>query len=433
MSRTLLRNDLSHVEDVALSEIASRFDTPCYVYSRHALEAAFAGYRDALAVHGLLERSLVCYAVKANSNLAILNVFARLGAGFDIVSGGELERVLSAGGDPAKIVFSGVGKKPEEMRAALTAGPEKTGIHCFNVESASELDQLNKVALALGRKAPVSFRVNPDVDPKTHPYISTGLKSAKFGVAFDEAPALYRRAATLPGITIKGIDCHIGSQLLDPAPAAEAADKVLAMVDALAKDGIVLEHIDVGGGMGITYRAEEPAPTAADYLAPLLTKLAGRREKLIFEPGRSLVGNAGLLLTRVLALKPGGEKHFAIVDAAMNDLARPALYDAFHDMVKVGAAPSRVGAGMTATTERTWEIVGPVCESGDFLGHDRCLALNEGDLLAVLSAGAYGMAMASNYNTRPRAAEVMVDGHSTHLIRQRESISDLYRLESILP
>lgn len=426
MSRTLLRNSLSHVEEVALSDIADRFDTPCYVYSRHALEVAFAGYRDTLAAHGLLARSLVCYAVKANSNLAILNLFARLGAGFDIVSGGELERVLAAGGDPAKIVFSGVGKKTDEMRAALTAGPKKTGIHCFNVESASELDKLNEVALALGRTAPVSFRVNPDVDPKTHPYISTGLKSAKFGVAFDEAPTLYRRAASLPGILIKGIDCHIGSQLLDPAPAAEAADKVLAMVDALAKDGIVLEHIDVGGGMGITYRAEDPAPTAAEYLTPLLAKLADRREKLIFEPGRSLVGNAGLLLTRVLALKPGAEKHFAIVDAAMNDLARPALYDAFHDMVKVGT-------GETAVAERTWEIVGPVCESGDFLGHDRQLALSEGDLLAVLSAGAYGMAMASNYNTRPRAAEVMVDGHSTHLIRQRESVSDLYRLESMLP
>ena len=421
MSRNLLQNDLAHVEGVALSAVAERFDTPCYVYSRRALEAAFAGYRDALVAHGLLERSLVCYAVKANSNLAILNVFARLGAGFDIVSGGELQRVLAAGGDAAKIVFSGVGKKPDEIRAALAAK-----IHCFNVESASELEQLNAIAVSLGYKAPVSFRVNPNVDPKTHPYISTGLKSAKFGVAFDDAPALYRRAATLPGIRLTGIDCHIGSQLLDPAPAAEAIDKVLAMVDALAQDGIVLEHIDVGGGMGITYRAEEPAPTAADYLAPLLGKLAGRREKLIFEPGRSLVGNAGLLLTHVLTLKPGEEKHFAVVDAAMNDLARPALYDAFHDIVKVGA-------GRTAVSERVWEIVGPVCESGDFLGHDRHLALSEGDLLAVLSAGAYGMAMASNYNTRPRAAEVMVDGESMHLIRRRETVAELFSGESVLP
>jgi diaminopimelate decarboxylase len=428
MSLGLLQNDSSCVESVALNDIAARFDTPCYVYSRQALEGAFAGYRNALAAHGMLERSLVCYAVKANSNLAILNVFARLGAGFDIVSGGELERVLAAGGDPTKIVFSGVGKKPDEIRAALAAG-----IHCFNVESASELEQLNRIAVSLDCKAPVSFRVNPNVDPKTHPYISTGLKSAKFGVAFDEAPALYRHAAALPGIHLKGIDCHIGSQLLDPAPAAEAADKVLAMVDALAKDGIVLEHIDVGGGMGITYRADEPAPSAADYLAPLLSKLASRREKLIFEPGRSLVGNAGLLLTKVMTLKPGSEKHFAIVDAAMNDLMRPALYDAWHEMV---AIPARVGVGETAVTvatAKTWEVVGPVCESGDFLGHDRTLALAEGSLIAVLSAGAYGMAMASNYNTRPRAAEVMVDGSAVHLIREREKVSDLHRHESILP
>ena len=411
-----------HVEGVALDAIAAQYGTPCYIYSRAALTSAFLGYRDTLQAHGLSGRSLVCYAVKANPNLAILNLFAKLGAGFDIVSGGELTRVLAAGGDAAKVVFSGVGKSRAELRQALEAG-----IHCFNVESASELDQLNAVAGELGKRAPVSLRVNPNVDPKTHPYISTGLKSAKFGVAFDEARALYRKATGLPHLAIKGIDCHIGSQLRDPAPAAEAVEKVLELVDALAADGIVLEHIDVGGGMGITYHQDEPAPSAADYLAPILERLAQRKEKLVFEPGRSLVGNAGLLLTRVDVLKPGAEKNFAIVDAAMNDLMRPALYDAWHDIVKVGA-------GDTATAPvKTYEIVGPVCESGDFLGHDRELSLAEGDLLAILSAGAYGMAMASNYNTRPRAAEVMVDGDKVHLIRRRETISELFALESILP
>ena len=409
------------IEGVSLDTIAARFGTPCYVYSHAALTAAFNAYRDALQAHGLLSRSLVCYAVKANPNIAILNLFAQLGAGFDIVSGGELTRVLAAGGDAAKVVFSGVGKSRAELRLALEAG-----IHCFNVESASELDQLNAVAGELGRRAPVSLRVNPNVDPKTHPYISTGLKSAKFGVAFDDARALYRKAASLPNLVIKGIDCHIGSQLRDPAPAAEAVEKVLELVDALAADGIVLDHIDVGGGMGITYRSDEPAPQAADYLAPILERLAARKEKLVFEPGRSLVGNAGLLLTRVEVLKPGEEKNFAVVDAAMNDLMRPALYDAWHDIV-----PVKVDAESTAKS--TYEIVGPVCESGDFLGHDRDLALKEGDLLAVLSAGAYGMAMSSNYNTRPRAAEVMVDGDTVHLIRRRETVAELFALESVLP
>ena len=422
MSLAVMHQDGLHVEGVALAEIAARFGTPCYVYSRAALTAAYAGYRDALQEHSLADRSLVCYAVKANSNLAILNLFARLGAGFDIVSGGELARVLAAGGSADKIVFSGVGKSRAEMRAALEAG-----IHCFNVESARELDQLSEVAGSTGRRAPVSLRVNPDVDAKTHPYISTGLKTAKFGVAFGDAFDLYRRAANLPHIAVKGIDCHIGSQLLDPAPAAEAADKVLALVDRLAAAGIPLEHIDLGGGMGIQYRADEPAPTAADYLAPMLAKLAERREKLVFEPGRSLVGNAGLLLTRVQVLKPGEEKHFAVVDAAMNDLMRPALYDAWHDIVKVGAGDTAAGTPMS------YEIVGPVCESGDFLGHDRELALNEGDLLAILSAGAYGMAMASNNNSRPRAAEVMIDGSAVHLIRRREEIAELFALESVLP
>ena len=424
MSLTAMGKNGLQVESVALSDIAARFGTPCYVYSRAALGAAYAAYRDTLLAHGLLDRSLICYAVKANSNLAILNLFARLGAGFDIVSGGELARVLAAGGKADRIVFSGVGKSRAEMRSALEAG-----IHCFNVESASELDQLSEVAGSVGRRAPVSLRVNPDVDAKTHPYISTGLKSAKFGVAFGAAFDLYVRAASLPHVALKGIDCHIGSQLLDPAPAAEAADKVLALVDRLAAAGILLEHIDLGGGMGIQYRGDEPAPTASDYLAPMLAKLAGRREKLVFEPGRSLVGNAGLLLTRVEVLKPGEEKHFAVVDAAMNDLMRPALYDAWHDIVKVMADSD--GKGNAAALP--YEIVGPVCESGDFLGHDRELALNEGDLLAILSAGAYGMAMASNYNSRPRAAEVMIDGASMHLIRRREEISQLFALESILP
>ncbi len=411
-----------HIEEVSLSDIASRFGTPCYVYSRQALTAAFAAYRDALQAHGMLEQSMICYAVKANSNLAVLNLFARLGAGFDIVSGGELARVIAAGGNPDKIVFSGVGKSPAEMRAALEAK-----IHCFNVESASELEQLSEIAGSVGHRAPVSLRVNPDVDPKTHPYISTGLKSTKFGVAFGEAFDLYRRAATMPHIAVKGIDCHIGSQLLDPAPAAEATDKILELVDRLAAAGIVLEHIDLGGGLGVQYRAEEPAPSAADYLGPMLKKLVGRREKLLFEPGRSLVGNAGLLLTRVEVLKHGDEKNFAVVDAAMNDLMRPALYDAWHDIVKVGDGGTATGKAMP------YEIVGPVCESGDFLGHDRQLALKEGDLLAILSAGAYGMAMASNYNSRPRAAEVMVDGETVHLVRRREEISQLFALESTLP
>ena len=405
------------IEGVALTAIAERFDTPCYVYSRAALTAAFDAYHTALAGRN----SRICYAVKANSNLAILNIFARLGAGFDIVSGGELARVIAAGGDPAKVVFSGVGKSPDEMRQALAAG-----IGCFNVESASELEHLNASAGALRRCAPIALRVNPNVDPKTHPYISTGLKTAKFGVAFDTAVTLYRHARNLPNLAIRGIACHIGSQLLDPQPAADAASKVLELVDQLAAEGIVFEHIDLGGGMGIRYRDEAILP-AKDYLAPMLARLAGRQETLFIEPGRSLVGNAGLLLTRVAVLKPGEEKNFAVVDAAMNDLARPALYDAWHDIVKVSA-----GGTATAGAQR-YEIVGPICESGDFLGHDRELTLAEGDLLAILSAGAYGMAMSSNYNTRPRAAEVMVDGDAMHLIRRRETVAELMALETLLP
>jgi diaminopimelate decarboxylase len=411
-------NGVARVEDVALHAIAERFGTPCYVYSRAALTAAYNAYAAALAGR----EARICYAVKANSNLAILNVFARLGAGFDIVSGGELARVIAAGGEPGKVVFSGVGKTRAEMRQALEAG-----IDCFNVESASELEHLDAVAGEVGKRAPISLRVNPNVDPKTHPYISTGLKTAKFGVAFDTARALYRRALELPHLDIRGIDCHIGSQLLDPQPAADAAAKVLELVDSLAADGIRFQHIDIGGGMGIRYNDETVLATA-DYLAPVLNVLAGRKEKLLVEPGRSLVGNAGLLLTRVEVLKHGEEKNFAVVDAAMNDLARPALYDAWHTIQKVGA-----GKTAADTTSRRYEIVGPICESGDFLGHDRELNIAEGDLLAILSAGAYGMAMSSNYNTRPRVAEVMVDGSEMHLIRQREMVADLFALESVLP
>ena len=402
------------IEDLPLAEIAARFGTPTYVYSKAALEAAFGAWQQALAGR----RALVCYAVKANSNLGILSVFARLGAGFDIVSGGELARVLAAGGRADKVVFSGVGKTRAEMRQALEAG-----IRCFNVESAAELEHLNAVAGELGKRAPIALRVNPDVDPKTHPYISTGLKGNKFGVAFADALALYRRAAALPNLRISGVACHIGSQLLDPAPMAEAAQKLRDLVDRLAAEGIVLAHIDLGGGLGIRYRDETP-PAVADYLAPLLAVFEGRSEELCFEPGRSLVGNAGLLLTRIEYLKPGETKNFAIVDAAMNDLARPALYDAWHEVVEVNP---HAGAAVE------YDIVGPICESGDFLARARTLAVTEGDLLAILSAGAYGMTMSSNYNTRPRAAEVIVDGDQAHAVRQRETVAELFAAERTLP
>ncbi len=403
-----------HVEQRALADIAHEFSTPCYVYSKDALTQAFnnfsAGFADC--------PHLVCFAVKANPNLAILNLFARLGAGFDIVSGGELARVLAAGGDPKKVVFSGVGKTEAEMQAALNAG-----IFCFNVESASELKRLNQVALSIGKVAPVSLRVNPNVDAKTHPYISTGLKNNKFGVAYEEALGIYEQAASMPGIAIHGVDCHIGSQITELSPFLDAFDRVLALVDALAARGIAVQHIDAGGGIGIAYQGETP-PEFSVYSAAMRAKIAGRDIKLVFEPGRALVGNAGVLLTKVEYLKHTEAKNFAIVDAAMNDLMRPALYDAYHD---IQAVSPREGV----TTN--YEIVGPVCETGDFLGHDRRLNLQEGDVLAIMSAGAYGMSMASNYNTRGRAAEVMVDGDACHLIRQREQISDLFALEKILP
>lgn len=414
MNALAMRDGVLHVEEVSLERIAERHGTPCYVYSRAALCGAFQAYDEALAAHP----HLICYAAKANASLAILNLFARLGAGFDIVSGGELARVLAAGGDPGKVVFSGVGKREEEMRAALHAG-----IHCFNVESTSELARLDRVAGEMGVRAPISLRVNPDVDAKTHPYIATGLKDNKFGIAHQQARQVYREAAAMAHVRLIGIDCHIGSQLTDVAPFAAALERVLELVDALARDGIALEHIDIGGGLGIRYRDETP-PLPQDYARVLLERIAGRRETLIVEPGRSLVGNAGWLLTRVEYLKHGASKDFAIVDAAMNDLMRPALYDAWHDILPVR---SRAGAA------RSYAIVGPVCESGDFLGHDRALALAEHDLLAICSAGAYGMSMSSNYNARPRAAEVMVAGAETHLVRARESLADLYAHEKWLP
>jgi len=402
-----------HAERVPLSAVAAQFGTPCYVYSRAALEGAYREYDEAFA--GV--DHLVCYALKANSNLAILGLFARLGSGFDIVSGGELARVLAAGGDPRKTVFSGVGKTEREMRAALDAG-----ILCFNVESESELERLDAVAAAAGKRAPISFRVNPDVDPKTHPYIATGLKDTKFGVAFADAPQLYRRAAGLPGVEVRGIDCHIGSQITDLTACVEAAAKMFGLVDRLAADGIALDHVDLGGGLGVRYRDEETIDPYA-YALAIREVRGARRHELLFEPGRFLIGDAGVLLTRVMYLKPGEGHDYAIVDAAMNDLLRPALYDAWHavESVRKSDVPTR-----------RWHVVGPVCESADFLARDRLLALADGDLLAVRGAGAYGFAMSSNYNSRPRPAEVMVDGGRAVLIRARESIESLFALEKIV-
>lgn len=407
------KNGELHAEDVALSKIAQQFATPTYVYSRSALEASFKAFQSGF----IGSDHLVCFAVKANPSLAILNLFAKLGAGFDIVSGGELARVLAAGGDPAKIVFSGVGKTAAEMRAALEAG-----IFCFNVESAAELERLNEVATSMDKVAPVSLRVNPNVDAKTHPYISTGLKNNKFGVAYEDAFSLYQKAAGMAHIAIHGVDCHIGSQITELSPFLDAFDRVLALVDQLEQAGIAIQHIDAGGGIGICYSDETP-PDFSAYAAAMLKKLGDRNIKLVFEPGRALVGNAGLLLTQVEYLKHTEAKNFAIVDAAMNDLMRPALYDAYHDILAVKPQTGE---------PQVYEIVGPVCESGDFLGHDRALALQQGDLLAIMSAGAYGMSMSSNYNTRPRAAEVMVDGDTCHLIRQRESVEQLFALEKTL-
>ncbi|MFO1302639.1 MAG: diaminopimelate decarboxylase [Burkholderiales bacterium] len=403
-----------HAENVPLSAIAAQYGTPCYVYSRASLENAFREYDEAFA--GV--DHLVCYALKANSNLAILGLFARLGSGFDIVSGGELARVLAAGGDPRKIVFSGVGKTESEMRAALDAG-----ILCFNVESEGELERLDAVAGAAGTRAPISFRVNPDVDPKTHPYIATGLKHSKFGVAFDDARRLYRRAAAMRNVAVHGIDMHIGSQITELEPYREAVTKVLGLVGALRGDGIALSHVDLGGGLGIRYRDEHPL-RLSEYAEMVRDLFAGRPERLLFEPGRRLVGAAGVLLTRVEFLKRGEGRNFAIVDAAMNDLLRPSLYDAWHPVDAVRPRAGQVEA---------WDIVGPICESGDFLAHGRHLALASGDLLAIGAAGAYAFAMSSNYNSRPRACEVIVDDSRTHLVRRREDIADAMRHESMLP
>jgi diaminopimelate decarboxylase len=399
---------------VPLSAIAERFGTPCYVYSRAALESAYREFEQACAGRD----ALICYSVKANSNLAVLNLLARLGSGFDIVSGGELARVLAAGGNPARTVFSGVSKSEAEMRAALQAA-----ILCFNVESEGELERLARVASDLGKVAPVSLRVNPDVDPRTHPHISTGLRETKFGVPYEEAPRLYRKAATMPSLRVTGIDFHIGSQLTEIEPFVAALDKALEFVDLLGATGIPLQHVDLGGGLGIRYRDEEP-PTVQDYLGRLFRRIGNRKLKILFEPGRSLVGNTGLLLTRVEYLKHGAAKNFAVTDAAMNDLLRPALYDAWHEVLPVTRRESPA---------KRYDVVGPICESADFLARERSLALAPGDLLAVMSAGAYGMTMSSNYNSRPRPAEVMVDGDTTHLVRERERPESLFASERLLP
>ena len=405
------------VEDVPLARVAEQYGTPTYVYSRAAFTRHYLAYAEALGEHP----GMVCYAVKANSNLAVLDLLARLGAGFDIVSGGELERVLRAGGDPARVVFSGVGKTREEMARALDVG-----IFCFNVESEAELEQLSEVAAEQGRTARISLRVNPDVDAQTHPYISTGLKENKFGIDIARAPAVYRRARELPGLSVQGLDCHIGSQLTQIDPFMDALDRLLALVDELAEDGIDIHHLDLGGGLGVTYRDEVPPPVS-DYMTAIKRKLGERKLALMFEPGRSIAANAGALLTRVLYLKPTEHKNFAIIDGAMNDNIRPALYQAWQEIVSVSTG------GADSAKSKTWDLVGPVCETGDFLGKDRELALAPGDLLAMLSAGAYGFGMSSNYNTRGRPAEVLVDGDQIHLVRARETIEDQLRGEQTLP
>ncbi|MDO9006230.1 MAG: diaminopimelate decarboxylase [Aquabacterium sp.] len=401
------------LDDVRLGDLVQKHGSPLYVYSRRAMLAALAPYQSALKGRA----HLVCYAIKANSNLAVLQTFAQAGCGFDIVSAGELARVLAAGGDPGKVVFSGVGKTRAEMQLGIEAG-----VRCFNVESTAELEVLSEVASSLGRRARVSLRVNPDVDAGTHPYISTGLKGNKFGIAHEEAVATYQRAASLPGLDVVGIDCHIGSQITEVAPYLDALDRVLDLVEAIEAAGVPIHHMDLGGGLGITYTNETP-PAADVLIGKLLAKIDARghgHREILFEPGRSLVGNAGVLLTEVLFLKPGEQKSFCVVDAAMNDLMRPALYEAYMGIVNVR---------QSTAAAQVWDVVGPVCESGDWLGRDRALAVQAGDVLAVLSAGAYGMTMASNYNTRGRAAELMVDGDQVWVIREREAVQDLFRLE----
>ncbi len=411
------RNGRLFMEGVALDDLAALYGSPLYVYSRAALTSAYQAYQQAIGNR----RVIVCFGMKANSNLAVLQTFARLGSGFDIVSMGELARVRAAGGDPSRVVFSGVGKTAREMAEAL-----KAGVMCFNVESMAELERLDQVARSLGTRAPVSLRVNPDVDPKTHPYISTGLKENKFGIPIESARAAYQKAAAMPGIQITGVDYHIGSQITELEPFLDALDKLLDLVAALQADGISLHHLDLGGGLGIRYSDQNP-PAASDLLQALFARIDARGQghhTIVFEPGRSLVGNAGVLLTRVEYVKPTEAKNFVIVDAAMNDLLRPTLYSAWHGVVPVVPRDEPL---------LHCDVVGPVCESGDWLAKDRQLAVRQGDLLAIESAGAYGMVMASNYNTRPRAAEVMVDGATHHLIRHRETIEDLFAGECLLP
>ena len=409
------RDNRLFAEDVAVADIVAEYGSPCYIYSKATLERHWHAFDSAFAD----QAHLICYAVKANSNIAILNTLARLGSGFDIVSLGELERVLAAKGDAKKVVFSGVGKREDEIRAAL-----KVGIRCFNIEVKGELDRINQIAGELGVIAPVSFRVNPDVDAKTHPYISTGLKENKFGIDIDGAIAEYRRAVAMPHIEIVGIDCHIGSQLTETRPFLDALDRVLKIVDSLKSEGIVLHHLDLGGGLGICYNDETP-PEPAEYVAAILMRLGQNDLEILLEPGRAIAGNAGILVTKVEYLKPTEHKNFAIVDAAMNDLVRPSLYSSWQAII-----PVQLGS---KAQQKEWDIVGPVCETGDFLGKDRSLALSQGDLLAIRSSGAYGFTMSSNYNSRPKVAEVMVDGGNVHLIRERESIVQLWAGEHLLP
>ena len=415
MDHFTYRENQLFVENVAIDTIVKKHGSPCYIYSRATLERHWNAFNDAFGSHS----HLICYAVKANSNLGVLNVLARLGSGFDIVSIGELERVLQAGGDAKKIVFSGVGKREDEIRAAL-----KMGIRCFNIEVLGELERINQVAGELGVKAPVSFRVNPDVDAQTHPYISTGLKENKFGIAIEDALDAYQAAAALPHIEIVGVDCHIGSQLTQTRPFLDALDKVLLLIDKLREHGITLKHLDLGGGLGICYRDEQP-PKPADYIAAVLARLGESSLEIMLEPGRAIVGNAGILVTRVEYLKPTEHKNFAIVDAAMNDLVRPALYGAWQEIIPV--------KNDSTAPELLWDIVGPVCETGDFLGKERTLKLSQNDLLAVRSSGAYGFTMSSNYNSRPRVVEVMVDDDQIHVVRERETLAQLWQGERVLP
>lgn len=409
------QNNELFAENIAVQDIIYKYGSPCYIYSRATLERHWHAFDKAFGD----QAHLICYAVKANANIALLNLLARLGSGFDIVSLGELQRVLVAGGDAGKIVFSGIGKREDEILAAL-----KVGIRCFNIEVSGELDRINRLAGHLGVVAPISFRVNPDVDAKTHPYISTGLKENKFGIDINQALSEYRRAATMPNIKIIGIDCHIGSQLTETRPFLDALDKILDLVATLKADGIHLHHLDLGGGLGIRYNDEQP-PEPVDYIKAVLERLGKTDFEILLEPGRAIVGNAGILVTQVEYLKPTAHKNFAIVDAAMNDLVRPSLYNAWQEIIPVRR--------LSDATEQTWDIVGPVCETGDFLGKDRKLKLTQGDLLAIRSSGAYGFSMSSNYNSRPRVAELMVDGDQVHLIRERETTTQLWANEHLLP